>query len=104
MASRSARLLCVGKELDLLRTRCDVLSQSGYDGQSASLEEAEALLLKEEFDLVIVSAWLTESERDRILAAAGLTPTLVLHKLTFAPELLAEVERRLSSTRQESSK
>jgi hypothetical protein len=42
------------KEPDLLETRCAVLSQSGYDAQSASLQEAETLLLGEKFDLIIV--------------------------------------------------
>jgi DNA-binding response OmpR family regulator len=98
MPTRPARLLCVGKEQELLQTRCAVLSQSGHDAQSATLEEAEILLRTSKFDLVIVSAWLSEWERGRILAAAGKTPTLVLTELTLAEDLLAQVERLLPST------
>jgi hypothetical protein len=89
-------MLCVGKDLDLLQTRCDVLNLSGYDAQSATVPEAELLLLTEKFDLVIVSAFLDDSEKDRILAAAGTMPTLMLRGLTLAPELLGKVQRMLA--------
>jgi hypothetical protein len=95
MPSRLARLLCVGRELELLKTRCAVLSQSGYDAIPATLPEAETLLCREQFDLIVVSAWLSEWERGRILAAAGKTPRYVLTELTLADELLGEVGRLL---------
>jgi hypothetical protein len=95
MPTRSARLLCTGNDPILLETRCSVLIQSGYDAQAATLTEAETLLHREQFDLVVVSAWLTEWERGRILAAAGKTPAYALPELTLADELLAQVERRL---------
>jgi hypothetical protein len=95
MAIRPARLLCVGKDLALLRTRCAVLSQSGYDAQSASVPEAQILLRTEEFDLIMVSAFLDEWEKGCILSAAGNMPTLVLRGLILAPDLLVEVERLL---------
>jgi DNA-binding response OmpR family regulator len=96
MPTHPTRLLCVGKDIALLRTRCAVLRQSGYDAQSATVPEAELLLLTEKFDLIIVSAFLDDSEKGRILAAAGTMPTLMLRGLTLAPDLLVEVERRLS--------
>jgi DNA-binding response OmpR family regulator len=96
----SSRLLCVGKDPALLRTRCDVLRQSGYDAQSATVPEAERLLLTEKFDLIIVSAFLDEWEKGRILSAAGTMPTLVLRGLTLAPALLVEVEQLLHRARQ----
>jgi hypothetical protein len=95
MQPRPARLLCVGKEPELLELRCAVLNRSGYDAQSASLSEGEVLVRTREFDLVIVSAWLEEWERGRILAAAGSTPMLLLTELTLADDLLAEVGRML---------
>jgi hypothetical protein len=95
MPSRPARLLCVGKELDSLQTRCAVLSHSGYDAKSATVAEAEILLRTEEFDLVIVSAFLSPEEQASVISAAGETPALVLEGVTFPPELLAQVERRL---------
>ncbi len=96
MPTRPTRLLCVGKDPALLRTRCAVLHQSGYDAQSANVAELEILLLTEKFDLIIVSAFLADWEKGRILAASGVMPTLVLRRLTLAPELLSEVERMLS--------
>lgn len=98
MPSRPIRLLCVGKDTDLLRTRCAVLSHSGYDARWATMPEAETLLQTEEFDLVIVSAFLNDGEKDRVLSAAGKMPTLMLRGLTHAPELLAQVEQRLAET------
>jgi hypothetical protein len=66
-----ARLLCVGTGVDHLQTRCAVLGSAGYDAKSAALLEAEILLRTEEFDLVIVSAWLSEWEKGKILATAA---------------------------------
>jgi DNA-binding response OmpR family regulator len=98
MPTRPTRLLCVGNDSDLLRTRCAVLSQSGYDADSATVSGAELLLLIEKFDLIIVSAFLDDSEKDHILAAAGTMPTLMLRGLTHARQLLGEVERMLDET------
>ena len=95
MPSRPARVLCVGNGEDHLQTRCAVLGSVGYIAKRADLPEAETLLRTDEFDLVIVSAWLEERERERILAAAGKTPALVLSELTLAEKMLAQVERLL---------
>jgi DNA-binding response OmpR family regulator len=104
MSSPRARVLCVGKQLDLLRTRCAVLTVSGYDARSATLQEAETLLKTEQYDLVIVSALMSESERDRILAAADVTPTLVLRGFTLVSVLLTQVDHVLHGARSETSK
>jgi len=98
----SYRLLCTGNEADLLQSRCSVLRYSGYQAQSATLLEAETLLRTEKYDLVIISAWLSERERGRIISASGKTPTYVLRGLTFTSELLAQVEQRLPSCEAES--
>lgn len=89
------RLFCVGNDPELLQTRCAVLNHAGYNAQSVTLKEAKSLLRTSEFDLVIVSAWLSEWERGRVLSAAGETPILVLTGLTLAGNLLAKVERML---------
>jgi hypothetical protein len=102
MQSRPARLLCVGNDVANLRTRCEVLTRSGYIAESAALPDAKRLLQTEAFDLVIVSAWLSDWERGRILSAAGKTPTYVMTELTLAYKLLAEVERLLVAASQES--
>jgi DNA-binding response OmpR family regulator len=94
--SKPPRLLCVGKESDLLETRCTVLKYNGYDARSASLWEAETLLSQEAFDLVIISATLNVGETGRVVSAVGESRTIVLRGVTFARDLLAEVERRLA--------
>jgi CheY-like chemotaxis protein len=91
-----ARLLCVGKEPDSLQIRCSVLESAGYDAKSATVAEAVKLLRIEEFDLIIVSAFLSHEERDKVISAAPDIPNLVLDGLTLAPELLAQVERLVS--------
>lgn len=97
MPYRPARLLCAGNEADLLQSRCAILRHSGYQTQAATLPEAEILLCTETYDLVIISAWLSEREKGRILSASGKTPTCVLRGITFTSELLAQVERLLPS-------
>jgi hypothetical protein len=96
MPSQPARLLCVGNEQEPLKTRCAVLGSVGYIAKSSTMRDAETLLQTGEFDLVIVSAWLDEWEKAKILAAAGETPVLVLARLTLAHKLLAQVEVSLA--------
>jgi hypothetical protein len=97
MASRAARLLCAGKEAELLRTRCAVLRYAGHDAQAATLPEAEVLLRTgEEFDLTIVSSSSSEWERVRILSYANEMPTYMLHGLSLAAGLQVQVERLLA--------
>jgi hypothetical protein len=63
MTSYPARILCAGKEPELLQSRSAVLRCAGYEAHAATLPDVEDLLHTEEFDLIIVSSWLTESER-----------------------------------------
>ena len=90
-----ARLLCVGEEPELLELRCAVLSRAGYHAKYATVPELETILRTEDFDLVIVSAWLQEWQNERIVTAAGKTPTLVLSRLTLVDDLLDQVKRLL---------
>jgi hypothetical protein len=63
--------------------------------------EAERLLTREPFDLIILSAILSQEEKDHIWTIVGDTPPiLTLKKLVFASELLRDVERRLGQVRQ----
>jgi DNA-binding response OmpR family regulator len=103
MNKNSAHILCIGKDPGLLRSRCAVLAHGGYDAQAVMFAEAESLLRTGSFDLLILSAILNDEERRQIMAQVG-DPTriLILKKLIFASELLAEVERRLFKTRQDS--
>ena len=64
--------------------------------------DAEGLLRNEEFDLIILSAILSDEEKDHISAIVnGGTPILPLKKLIFASELLAEVEQRIRSAKRD---
>jgi DNA-binding response OmpR family regulator len=103
MLGNPARILCIGKDSGLLRSRCAVLTHAGYHAEAVMFAEAESLLQTAEFDLIILSAILSAEERDHISAFIGDTvPILALKKLTFASELLAEIEQRLQRTKQDS--
>ncbi len=103
MLGNPARILCIGKDSGLLRSRCAILTHAGYHAQAVMFAEAESLLRTEEFDLIILSAILSGEERDHISGFIGGTvPILTLKKLTFASELLAETEQRLQQTKQDS--
>jgi hypothetical protein len=101
MHTNSARILCIGKDPGLLRSRCAVLGHGGYDAQYVMYPDAERLLTREAFDLIILSAILSQEEKDHIWTIVGDTPpVLTLKKLVFASELLRDVERRLGKVRQ----
>jgi hypothetical protein len=72
------------------------LVSSGYDAWCALYSEADSLLGTEHYDLIIVSAFLTDEEKNQIVAFAGTMPTIVLRGLTLAPELLRQIEGRLN--------
>jgi hypothetical protein len=94
-----ARLLCVGNERDDLLNRCAILRANGYEAKAAGVTEAKNLLRTAEFDVIVLSAFLSREERGRVVSAAGDTPTLVSGGVMFAPELLVEVKRVLASKR-----
>jgi len=101
MHTSSARILCIGKDSGLLRSRCAVLAHGGYDAQYVMYPDAERLLTREPFDLIILSAILSQEEKDHIWTIVGDTvPILTLKKLVFASELLRDVEQRLGQVRQ----
>jgi hypothetical protein len=100
MTIKPARLLCVGREINLLRIRCEVLTEFGYEAQAISLIEAEDLLRRDTFDLVILSASLSEQEKDRIFEViGGRMPILQLSTMLLPTGLLREVENRLARWR-----
>ena len=101
MHTSSARILCIGKDSGLLRSRCAVLAHAGYDAHYVMYPDAEPLLTREPFDLIILSAILSQEEKDQIWTIVGDTPPiLTLKKLVFASELLRDVEQRLGQVRQ----
>jgi hypothetical protein len=89
MVNDRARILCIGKDSGLLRSRCAVLTHAGYDAQAVIFCESESLLRTAEFDLLILSAILRDEEKNHIAALVGGTSLiLALPKLIFASELL----------------
>jgi hypothetical protein len=101
MHTSSERILCIGKDSGLLRSRCAVLAHAGYDAQYVMYPDAERLLTREPFALIILSAILSQEEKDLIWTIVGDTPPiLTLKKLVFASELLRDVEQRLGRVSQ----
>jgi hypothetical protein len=93
------QILCVGADPTLLETRCAVLISTGYEARCGLYREAERILRTDEFDLIVVSAFLSDQQKERIVALAGAMPTIMLRGLTLAPELLRLVKQRLGETK-----
>jgi hypothetical protein len=103
MVNDRARILCIGKDSGLLRSRCAVLKHAGYDAQAVIFGEAESLLRTADFDLLVLSAILRDEEKDHIaMLVGGPSLILALPKLIFASELLLEVKKRLQHRSQHS--
>ena len=98
MKEKRPQILCVGHEPDLLELRCSILNQAGYDCRAAKVEEAEALLKPGKFDLVIVSARVSEQEKRLTKAVARGTPLFFLTGVTFPRELLKIVSDLIASS------
>lgn len=91
-----SRILCIGKDAGLLRSRRAVLAHGGYDAHDTLFYRANDLLQRERFDLIILSVHLTDSERQDIREMAGAsTPILNLRKLVPPSALLQIVEESL---------
>jgi hypothetical protein len=94
-----ARIFCIGADESLLRTRCAVLARDGHEAVCSLFADAEGILRSERFDLIVVSAFLSDEEKADVLAIDdGKTPTIMLQGLTMAPELLSLVETRLAQS------
>jgi CheY-like chemotaxis protein len=95
MIMTSYRILCVENDA-VLESRCAVLELSGYDTSAASVQAAEFLLSNQEFDLIVLSANLSEKERQWIVAGAGSsTRILALNGFTLPSELISMVAEQL---------
>jgi hypothetical protein len=80
-----------------LALRCAILDQAGYTSVSATFVEAETLLNSKKFDIVIVSARLTQDEKRRVESLAQDTPFLFLNGVTFPRDLLKIVSDLIAS-------
>jgi DNA-binding response OmpR family regulator len=83
------RVLTVGIDVGLLSTRQALLTSRGYDSLIATPRDVDEKLRSGRFDLVILSAMLSQEEKRRIQAKlpAG-TRALVLESLVWPNELL----------------
>jgi DNA-binding response OmpR family regulator len=92
VAGRPARILCLGKNPGLLRSRCAVLAHNGYHAEFATIPEGFEQLRTEKYDLLIVSSRLVK-ENGKLLPAE--IPTLVLDGIVFPTEFLHAVSEKL---------
>jgi DNA-binding response OmpR family regulator len=90
------RILTIGIDMGLLETRQALLTSRGYDSVIATPEDVDEKLPSGRFDLVILSAMLSEEEKRLIQSKipAGTRP-LVLEKLVWPEELLRLVAEAL---------
>lgn len=88
----AARILCLGRNPELLKTRCAVLAHNGYLVDAATIPDGFDQLRTEKYDLLIVSARLAE-EFDEFLPVE--TPAVVLDGMVFPTQLLQEVAEKL---------
>jgi hypothetical protein len=95
MDTRSAKILCVERDVGLLESRCAVLKHSGYDAASASPQVAEIVLRSQKFDVVVLSK-LSDFDLHRINNLADGADVLVLDGFTSPSELLSLVTQRLN--------
>jgi hypothetical protein len=81
--------LCLGRDAALQETRRAVLTQSGYDAQSARTPDGYQQLGNGPFDLVIVFARLAEQSRNEFLSALPAeTQTLVVKEFSIPKRCL----------------
>jgi DNA-binding response OmpR family regulator len=90
------RVLSVGIDPGLLKTRQALLASRGYDSVIATPEEVDQKLHSGTFDLVILSAMLSEEDKRQIQAKlpAG-ARRLMLERLVLPDELLRMVAEAL---------
>jgi len=90
------RVLTIGPDVELLTTRQALLASRGYDSVIATPEDFEEALRSGSFDLVILSATLTQEERYHIQARLPAnTRCLVLEALVWPGELAGIVAEAL---------
>jgi hypothetical protein len=86
------RILCIGKDAGLLRSRCAVLAYGGYYADYALFHSPSALLQRVRCGLVILSAVLSDGEGEYIAEIAGTSTTVVrLREIVFPQTLLCLV-------------
>jgi hypothetical protein len=90
------RILSVGTDLGLLKSRQAVLDACGYDSVIATPEDVDEKLRSGRFDLAILSKTLSEQQKRDIQAKLPAnTRPLVLDTLVFPDQLLRLVAQAL---------
>jgi DNA-binding response OmpR family regulator len=90
------RVLSVGIDEGLLKSRQALLASRGYDSQIATPEDVNEKLRSGTFDLVILSVMLSEEDKRLIQAKLpAATRPLVLETLVWPEELLRMVAEAL---------
>jgi hypothetical protein len=93
----AASILCVGKEPAPLTARCGVLATEGYFADWATPDDFLRKLSVGRFNIVILSAVLSRSEKSRIHEMIPATvKTIDLDRLILPPELLHLVAETLN--------
>jgi hypothetical protein len=91
------RVLAVGTDVGLLKTRRALLVSGGYDSVIATPEDCDEKLQSGGFDLIILSMLLSENEQRDIQAKLPIgTRTLVLKTLVRPDEFLRMVAEALA--------
>jgi hypothetical protein len=98
MATRSPRILCLGRDPVLLKSRCAVLTRCGYEAQPATVPEGYEQLKNGAFEVVIVSARLAKENLQLDLSLSVNTQLLVIDGFTRPEELLAAVREKIDLT------
>jgi DNA-binding response OmpR family regulator len=93
------RVLSVGVDSTLLRSRQALLTSRGYDCTTATPHDIDEALATGRFDLVILSVMLGDEQKNRIQAKlpSG-TKVLSLQYLVWPDELFQEVGSALGSS------
>jgi DNA-binding response OmpR family regulator len=87
------RILCIGVDPRLLKSRQMLLASRGYNATTATPLDAEETLAATRFDLVILSAMLSEDQKRRVRGI--LPPETKILSLTYLvqPDDLFEMVR-----------
>jgi hypothetical protein len=90
-------VLTVGLGNSSQRTRDLLLESDGLETTHAGSEEAPSILGKSKFDLIVLAHDVSEEGRQRILAVADKTTTLIqLERFTYPAELIELVRQVLN--------
>jgi PAS domain S-box-containing protein len=94
-AKSSGTILCVGRDVSLLKVQCELFNRKGYDATPAlSLAGGEEALAKQKFDLVVLDFTLNMTERkvltDTTKEVSEETMVLILHASGMRDNPLAD--------------